>query len=275
MRIDVPRALLGALLLALLTPAPAQAVNSSLSSAPASRITVDIPGFGVYALHPDLVGRGLSPAPQADLLAAAVFSADYEDNAAARDAALAALDPGRHARVSGALVALRSPVATPDTLPPTAPIIVLGERLHDDGSMRDNLLHRLRAARELAAARPLATVVVTGGPTGPGGTESHAMRDWLLANGLTNPLVVEEESRSTVDSACLTHRLLPAAEAVIVVTSENHLPRAVVDFTLAFGPQVAGVGSPNDPPTAMPGKLWTYRDAVQWFLAPGTCLRAA
>lgn len=87
-----------------------------------------------------------------------------------------------------------------------------------------------------------------------------------MRTDVARALLVEDRSRSTVDSASLTRELLPAADAVIVVTSENHLPRAVVDFTLAFGPQVAGVSAPNDPPTALPGVLWTYRDAVHWFL---------
>lgn len=59
MLVDVPRALLAALLTAALLPGalpPAQALNSSLSSlASAHRITVDVPGHGPYALHEDVV----------------------------------------------------------------------------------------------------------------------------------------------------------------------------------------------------------------------------
>ena len=94
------------------------------------------------------------------------------------------------------------------------------------------------------------------------------MRDWLVDNGVSaGRILVEDRANSTVTNARYSRELLPDAGAVIVVTSENHIHRAVVDFTLAFGTEVAGVGAPNDPPTAMPGLLWTYRDAVNWFLA--------
>lgn len=276
MRFVVPCALLAVLLTAVTLPsAPAHATSAPLSSlsspAPDTRVLVDIPGFGVYVLHEDVVGRGLRPeaASPEDLLSAAVFSADHEGDMVVRDAALtalAALAPAHHTQVTHALAALHSPIATPDSLAADTPVVVLGERLNEDGSLRPNLRNRLRAALAVAQERPEATVVVTGGPTRPGGTEAHAMRDWLLANGLTNPLLVEDRSRSTVDNARHTRDLLPTAEAVIIVTSKNHLPRAVVDFTLAFGPHVAGVGAPDEPPTGMPGLLWTYRDAVHWFL---------
>ncbi|GAB3690668.1 YdcF family protein [Corynebacterium nasicanis] len=270
MRINLPRALVAAALTAALLPgaAPAQALSSSLSSVvPDDRITVDIPGYGTYALHAEVVGQGLHPerASREKQLAAAAFSADFEGNATARDKALAALDPATRATVTQALAALHSPVRTPDSLAATTPIVVLGERLNDDGTLRPNLVKRLEAALQLARSRPAAEVIVTGGPTGAGHVESHAMRTWLQERGQSR-VRVEDRSTSTIDSARFTRELLPAAPAVIVVTSDNHLPRAVVDFTLAFGPQVAGIGSPTDPPAGMPGPKWTYRDAVFWFL---------
>ncbi|MDO5668950.1 MAG: YdcF family protein [Corynebacterium sp.] len=238
MLIDVPRALFAALFsTALLSGAPAQASSFSLSSI---------------------------AAPDDPLPAAAAFSADYAGDDEFRSAALVALPPAHHGQVTLALDALHSPVVDPEAVAVDSPIIVLGERLNEDGTLRSNLIHRLETARQLAQARPAVQVVVTGGPTGPGGTEAHAMRDWLLRHGITVARV-EDRSTSTVDSARFARELLPAATSVIVVTSENHLPRAVVDFTLAFGSGVAGLGSPDDPPEGMRVPKWTYRDAVFWF----------
>lgn len=146
--------------------------------------------------------------------------------------------------------------------------MVLGNGLNTDGTVHPNLRNRLAAAKSLADARPTAPVVVSGGATPDGFVEAEVMRDWLVDNGVSaGRILVEDRANSTVTNARYSRELLPDAGAVIVVTSENHIHRAVVDFTLAFGTEVAGVGAPNDPPTAMPGLLWTYRDAVNWFLA--------
>lgn len=257
---------------------PAGAFTSSLSSLPISSslpgtekvVLVDVPGYGPYLLSPEVQGAGLNPAAasQEDLLSAAVFSADFENNAAARDAALRALTPGRHAQVSAALNAVHSPVRPPSSVPADSPIVVLGNGLGTGGTVHPNLLNRLVAARELADSRPGAPVVVSGGATPDGFVEAEVMRDWLVDNGVSaGRIIVEGRADSTVTNARYSRELLPDAGAVIVVTSENHVHRAVVDFTLAFGPEVAGVGAPNDPPTETPGLLWTYRDAVNWFLA--------
>lgn len=81
-------------------------------------------------------------------------------------------------------------------------------------------------------------------------------------------ILVEDQSFSTVSNARFTRDLLPEAAEVIVVTSRDHVHRAVVDFTLAFGPdaRVAGVGAPNDPPTVVPGTRGDYLDVMKWCL---------
>ncbi|QGU04479.1 YdcF family protein [Corynebacterium comes] len=233
-------------------------------------ILVGIPGYGPYVISQEVQGAGLNPgaATQEDLLSAAVFSADFENNTAARDAALRALSPGRQAQVSAALNALHSPVRQPSAVPADAPIVVLGNGLNTDGTVHPNLRNRLVAAKVLADARPNAPVVVSGGATPDGFVEAEVMRDWLVGQGLpAGRIIVEGRANSTVTNARYSRELLPRAGAVVVVTSQNHVHRAVVDFTLAFGTEVAGVGAPNDPPTEMPSLIWTYRDVINWFLS--------
>lgn len=258
---------------------PAQAVTSSVqpfppvsSSVPGTEkvVLVLIPGYGPYLLSPEVQGAGLNPgnADQEDLLSAAVLSADFEGNTAARDAALQALGPQRNALLAAALRSLHSPVTAPGT-DASAPIVVLGNGLNPDGSVHPNLRNRLLAAKQLADARPTAPVLVSGGVTGQGHVEAEVMRDWLLAEGVSaQRIILEPRAGSTVQNARFSRALLPAATSVIIVTSDNHLSRAAFNFTLAFGPDVTvtGVGSPTEPPEGTPGPLWSYRDGVQWFL---------
>ncbi|MCS5479949.1 YdcF family protein [Corynebacterium sp. YIM 101645] len=281
MRFRATRPLLAATALILLPGlvAPAHALTSSLSSVPLTVplpglekiVLVDIPGHGPYLISQEVQGGGLdlAAASQEDLLTAAVFSADYESNTAAREAAMQALGPERRTLVTAALQALHSDITPASAAPADAPIIVLGNGLNTDGSVHPNLAHRLEAAHALAITRPTTPIVVSGGLTPDGHIEAHAMREWLIANGVpASRIIVEDRANSTVTNARYARQLLPGATSVIVVTSENHLRRAVVDFTLAFGADatVAGVGTPTDPPEGMPSNIWTYRDAVNWFL---------
>lgn len=288
MRTFMPRVVLAAVAATVLLPSvvtPVQAApwassssslgGSSLSSVfeelTDEEIVVDLPGYGEYRFPADLTLASLDPdgASAADLLSAAVFAADYGDDADARQAALAALDQLRRAQVTAALAALHGDVAPPETVSAQAPIVVLGNGLNPDGSVHPNLKNRLAAAAQLAKQRPDAPIVVSGGPLVGGYVEAHAMRDWLAEQGVAEErILVEDRSFSTVSNARFTRALLPEATEVIVVTSRDHVHRAVVDFTLAFGPdaQVAGVGAPNDPPTTLSGLRGTYLDVLTWYL---------
>ena len=220
MRTFLPRVMLAAVAATVVLPAvftPAQAAPWSLSSSSSSslggsslssifeeltdeEIVVDLPGYGEYRFPADLTLASLNPdnADPVDLFSAAVFAADYEDNADARQAALAALQmvlalwlTAFGANVIGdvlmiaaaALTALHGEVALPETASARAPIVVLGNGLNPDGSLHPNLENRLLAATELAKRRPGAPIVVSGGPLVGGYVEAHAMRDWAGGRG--------------------------------------------------------------------------------------------
>ena len=249
-------------------PVAASPVAGLSPSEVGQEVVVSVPGYGPYRISPDLISAVGVPTGE-DLLSAAVFSADYEGNVVARDAARSALTPERLAGVDAALAATRHPVAPAETVSELAPIVVLGNGLALDGSVRPNLANRLEAARQLAVQRPAAPVVASGGPTADGYVESHAMRRWLIDAGVApERILAEEQSHSTVTNARFTRALLPEATEALVVSSQDHIHRAVVDVTLAFGPgtRVAGVGAENSPPAAMPDLSGAYRDAVAWYL---------
>lgn len=247
------------------------------------RLTIEIPGHGSHTIAPELipvpVSIELPPAEQLapsrdDQLAAAAFSADHLHQPEARDAALQAMSDHRAAEVRAGLSVLHEGAPSPAGVAGDAPIVVLGNGLNEDGSVHPNLASRLEVARDLAVVRPQAQLLASGGQTEWGAVESRAMRDWLVEHGLpAERISTEERSWATVSNAWHTRSRLPDAESVIVVTSQNHIQRAVVDFQLAFGAvtTVAGVPAPNNPPVASdPAALQrsAYRDAVIWYLAP-------
>lgn len=117
-------------------------------------------------------------------------------------------------------------------------IVVLGAGLYDDGSMRPLLVDRLNAALTLANRYPFAPIVTSGGVPRSGVTEARAMRNWLVDNGVPAERITEEgRSRSTVENAANTVALLAGrrTSGIVVVSSPNHVERALVDFRNAVG----------------------------------------
>ena len=127
--------------------------------------------------------------------------------------------------------------------------VVLGAGLFPDGTMRPVLISRLQAALQVARRYPLSPIIVSGGVPKNGITEAGAMRAWLIANGIPWFRITEENtSRSTVENARNTNGILAGrgATSVVVVTSPDHLQRAMVDFRTAVAGRipVAGVVAP-------------------------------
>ncbi len=128
-------------------------------------------------------------------------------------------------------------------------IVVLGAGLHPDGTMRPVLVSRLEAALQVARRYPLSPIIVTGGVPRNGITEAGAMRTWLIANGIPPfRIQVEDTSRSTVENARNTNGILArnGASGAVVVTSPDHLQRAMVDFRTAVAGRIpiSGVVAP-------------------------------
>lgn len=123
----------------------------------------------------------------------------------------------------------------PDGLPTddTLCITVLGYALNADGTMKDELIGRLQVALASAEKYPSAYVACTGGGTASGNplaTEADQMAAWLQEHGLdSDRVIVENRSKSTVQNAELTYRLLrksyPQIKSLAIVTSDYHVPR--------------------------------------------------
>ncbi|MGH8964630.1 MAG: YdcF family protein [Actinomycetes bacterium] len=136
-----------------------------------------------------------------------------------------------------------------DLNPINTNIVVLGAGLLPDGTMRPLLVSRLQVALQVARQYPLSPIIVSGGAPRNGITEAGAMRGWLIANGVPAFRITEENtSGSTVENARNTNRILAerGAASAVVVTSPDHLERAMVDFRSAVAGRIpiAGVVAP-------------------------------
>lgn len=120
-------------------------------------------------------------------------------------------------------------------------IVVLGYQLNPDGSMQQELLNRLEAARDCAMQYPNACVLVTGGGTASGSqtTEADEMAGWLAQQGIPEArIIVENRSLTTAQNAKFSAGILneqyPQVHSVAIVTSDYHIPWGAVLFETQF-----------------------------------------
>ncbi|MFF3223782.1 YdcF family protein [Nocardia suismassiliense] len=235
----------------------------------------------------DVAGRadlraliGADPADADALSLQAIWSHYAGDLPALADAMarLNAVDPGKAAGTNHVLNAIGAAVGTlPNPLPalvgPQTGIVVLGYGLLPDGALRPELVNRLTAAWLQSIASPLSPIVVTGGNPQNGITEADAMAGWLIGHGVPpNRIHVEGRAGSTVQNALFSTKLLRdvGATSAVVVTSPNHIRRAVADFIVA-GTTVVGATTSLEqlvsqlPPPARQSQRGIYLDATRTF----------
>ena len=129
----------------------------------------------------------------------------------------------------------------PDGLPDTDELclVALGFQLAPDGSMREELVERLKVVLASAEKYPNACIVCTGGGTAsnnPSATEAGKMAEWLVENGVDNGRIfVEDRSLTTAQNAIYTFELLahqrPQATKLAIISSDYHIATG----TLLFG----------------------------------------
>ncbi|RMI32261.1 YdcF family protein [Nocardia stercoris] len=219
-------------------------------------------------------------------LALQAIWSDYVGDLITREAALnrlAGVDGGMAQGVRGVLGAIGAavgtlPVPLPALVGPQTGIVVLGYGLLPDGTMRSELLERLGAAWLQAIAAPMSPIVVTGGNPQNGISEGAAMAGWLIGHGIPASRVhVEDRAGSTVGNALYSSQMLRdiGANSAVVVTSPNHIRRAVGDFIVTGIPVVGAMTSANElvssllPPTR-PAQRGIYVDVSRTFGLPGS-----
>lgn len=229
------------------------------------------------------IGRMAAAAPgNPQALALQAIWADYAGDLITREAAfnrLNAIDPAMAAGARGVLGAIGAGVGTlPNPLPsmvgPQTALVVLGYGLLPNGAMRPELVNRLQAAWLQAVAAPGSTIVVTGGAPQNGVPEAAAMAGWLIGHGIpASRILVEDRSSSTVQNALFSTRILRdrGIDSAVVITSPNHIRRAVTDFIVAGTRVIGAMTSPNEivsqlmPPNKA-AQRGIYLDATHTFL---------
>lgn len=131
----------------------------------------------------------------------------------------------------------------PDGLPDTDALclVALGFQLNPDGSMKEELIHRLETVKRSAEKYPKALIVCTGGGTArdnPSATEAGAMAKWLRENGVeAGRIIVENQSQTTAQNAIYTLDLLeknfPEVSKLAIISSDYHIETG----KLLFGAQ--------------------------------------
>lgn len=159
--------------------------------------------------------------------------------------ALASLDPSLGEKWTRIMDLWEAPVTVNTKLPDGFPeddslcLVGLGFQLNPDGTMRDELVERLKVMLSASENYPNAIIVCTGGGTAaddPTATEAGRMAEWLEAQGVDpSRLIVEDRSLTTAQNAIYTFDILteryPQVRQIAIISSDYHIATG----TLLFG----------------------------------------
>ena len=127
-------------------------------------------------------------------------------------------------------------------------LVALGFQLNPDGTMREELIERLRVALDCAEKYPNALIVCTGGGTAaedPTATEAGRMAEWLISRGVdADRVIVEDRSLTTAQNAIYTFDILaqsyPQVNQLAIISSDYHIATG----TLLYGAEAILRNSP-------------------------------
>lgn len=121
-------------------------------------------------------------------------------------------------------------------------LVVLGFELNDDGTMKDELIGRLKVALACSKQYKNAYVICTGGGTAKNNkkvTEAGLMGDWLIKHGLDkNRLIIENKSLTTAQNAEFSYGIVlkkyPEINSVAIISSSYHIAWGSLLFEAEF-----------------------------------------
>ncbi len=177
------------------------------------------------------------------------FYGQYGDEAEEQINALLAdlevVDPKAHAQWA-AIMGLwkEEPVVNEGILPDGFPetdelcLVALGFQLNPDGTMREELIERLKVVLASSRKYPNARIVCTGGGTAadnPNATEAGMMAQWLIDNGVdADRVIVEDHSLTTAQNAIYTFDILekqyPQVRQLAILSSDYHIATGALLF---------------------------------------------
>lgn len=147
-------------------------------------------------------------------------------------------------------------------------IVILGFGLEDNGGLRPILVERLTKGLAVAQAYPAFPIVVTGGAPKAGKTEAAAMKEWLLAQGVSATRIYTENGAGSTQGNAINSAALMRqngfGNGAVLVTSADHTRRSVADFLVAgitLQAVVASDAKIQSAPLSTSGVQAVYRDA--------------
>ncbi|MEU7897918.1 ElyC/SanA/YdcF family protein [Nonomuraea sp. NPDC049152] len=153
-----------------------------------------------------------------------------------------------------------------EEVPSSGTALVLGAGLFS-GQPSPMLARRLDIAAELYRAGKVRALLLSGDNSRKDYDEPSAMRDYLLARGVPDAVIVRDYAGFDTWDSCVRARQVFGARDVTVVTQVFHLPRAVTLCRTA-GIETFGVGDDST-------KQWaatTYASAAREFFAAAKAL---
>ncbi|WP_157680273.1 ElyC/SanA/YdcF family protein [Mycobacterium dioxanotrophicus] len=141
-------------------------------------------------------------------------------------------------------------------------MVILGFGLLPDGSLRDGLIDRLRQGWAVAQAYPAMRGAVSGVDSRGGRTAAAATRACLIGGSMSaQRILTERTSTSTTSNAAAPLRRSMIVSGTVLITSPDHLRRAIADFLAAAAAVQAVLASlgpvpgptRSRPSTPMPG----------------------
>ena len=121
--------------------------------------------------------------------------------------------------------------------------VVLGHRLNNDKSITPITQRRLLLTLQLIKEHCPDKIIVSGGVANfiAGISEARVMRDWLVAHGVDEQMIIEEDkSLTTKQNAKFSVPILVklGAKIVILCTSEEHMYRRYLNPLKLFQKQL-------------------------------------
>lgn len=109
-------------------------------------------------------------------------------------------------------------------------LVVLGNRMNDDGTMTGLSVKRLNAAMRFAVAFGVDKIILSGGVANKkaNSSEAAAMREYLVDNGVAeDKLIREDQSTTTEENAKYSVPIAAklGATEITVITSNEHMSR--------------------------------------------------
>jgi uncharacterized SAM-binding protein YcdF (DUF218 family) len=163
---------------------------------------------------------------------------------------------------------LERPLVLREPFQPLDAIVVLGALLGPDDELTPILAERVAAAAALWRAGGGRLVVATGGITG-GATrpEADAMAAALRAHGIPD-VIIERESRTTLDNARMTRPLLEAhgVRSLWLVTQPFHARRSARIFRRAgFDAHIWHIDDSLEYSDRLHALRWLVREYAAWL----------